>query len=89
MLTLGDMMSVPGIPAWISDITPVSRTGKYQSLISSTVSIGRAIGPLLGGIIIEAYSYNVLFLTAFLLMFITFIPITITNGIYMRRKQAN
>lgn len=89
MLTLGDMMSVPGIPAWISDITPVSRTGKYQSLISSTVSIGRAIGPLLGGIIIEVYSYNVLFLTAFLLMFITFIPITITNGIYMRRKQAN
>ena len=89
MLTLGDMMSVPGIPAWISDITPVSRTGKYQSLISSTISIGRAIGPLLGGIIIEAYSYNVLFLTAFLLMFITFIPITIANGIYMRRKQAN
>ncbi len=80
------MLSIPGIPAWISEITPVSKSGKYQSLISSTVSIGRAIGPLLGGIIIEAYSYNVLFIIAFLLMLVTFIPIVITNHLYLKFK---
>lgn len=86
VLTIGDMLSIPGIPAWISEITPVSKSGKYQSLISSTVSIGRAIGPLLGGIIIEAYSYNVLFIIAFLLMLVTFIPIVITNHLYLKFK---
>lgn len=86
VLTIGDMLSIPGIPAWISEITPVSKSGQYQSLISSTVSIGRAIGPLLGGIIIEAYSYNTLFITAFLLMFTTFIPIMITNHYCLKLK---
>lgn len=86
MLTLGDMLSIPGIPAWISEITPISKSGKYQSLISSTVSIGRAVGPLLGGIIIEAYSYNTLFITAFLLMFITFIPIMVATHLYRKAK---
>ncbi|WP_251573903.1 MFS transporter [Limosilactobacillus agrestimuris] len=88
MLTIGDMLSVPGIPAWVSEITPINKSGRYQSLISSTISIGRAIGPLLGGIIIEAYSYNTLFITAFFLMLITFIPITITNHIYLKTNRV-
>ena len=40
-----------------------------------TVSIGRAIGPLFGGFMIEAYSYNALFVVSFVLMALTLLLI--------------
>lgn len=37
------------------------------------MSIGRAIGPLYGGLIIDHFNYEILFLTVSLMMFLTLI----------------
>ena len=40
------------------------RLGRYQGLIQSWASAGRALGPLFGGLVIEMSSYTALFIIA-------------------------
>lgn len=85
VLTLGDLTSLPGVPAWVSTLTSLDEAGHYQGLVSMTVSIGRAIGPLFGGFMIEAYSYNGLFIVSFVLMMLTLLFVI---GQMVRIKKA-
>lgn len=68
ILTVGEMTSFAGLPAWISQLTTVNETGHYQGLLNITMSIGRAIGPLYGGFIIDQGNYQDLFVSVFLLI---------------------
>lgn len=64
LLTLGEMLVYPGIPALIGESTPNSEAGRYQSIISMAATFARAIGPLLGGMLIMRSSYDVMYLAA-------------------------
>ncbi|HIY92001.1 MDR family MFS transporter [Companilactobacillus sp. HBUAS56275] len=64
VLTLGETLVYPGIPAMVSESTPKSEAGRYQSLLSMSSTFARAIGPLVGGLIVENGSYNLLYLVA-------------------------
>lgn len=64
VLTLGETLVYPGIPAMVSESTPKSEAGRYQSLLSMSSTFARAIGPLVGGLIVEHGSYNLLYLVA-------------------------
>lgn len=68
ILTVGEMTSFAGLPAWISQLTTVNETGHYQGLLNITMSIGRAIGPLYGGFVIDQGHYQDLFVSVFLLI---------------------
>lgn len=61
LLTLGETLVYPGIPALVSESTPKSEAGRYQSLLSMSATFARAIGPLVGGVIVERGSYNALY----------------------------
>lgn len=71
VLTLGEMLSFAGLPAWIARLTSVEEAGRYQGLLNIMMSIGRAIGPLYGGYVIERGSYPDLFLSVFAMMTVT------------------
>lgn len=62
VLTLGEASVIPSIPALVNELTPVEVKGKYQGLTNAWAAIGKAIGPLVGGIIIDATSYGLLFI---------------------------
>lgn len=64
-LTLGEATALPTIPALVSKLSPTVAKGKYQGFLNAFVSGGKAIGPLLGGIIIDHYSYRLLFTACF------------------------
>ncbi|PMD72133.1 MFS transporter [Companilactobacillus nuruki] len=64
LLTLGEMLVYPGIPALISEATPKAEAGRYQSIISMAATFARAIGPLLGGMLVMRTSYDILYLAA-------------------------
>lgn len=65
------MTSFAGLPAWIAQLTDVNEAGHYQGLFNITISVGRAIGPLYGGFVIERGNYQELFISVFLMMTIT------------------
>lgn len=71
ILTVGEMTGIPAVPAYIDQLTDPSETGHYQGLPNIAMSIGRAIGPLYGGVIIDHFNYELLFLTVSLMMLLT------------------
>lgn len=77
-LTLGEATAMPAMPAYINDLSPDSSKGKYQGMTLSTSSIGRAFGPLFGGLVIDKFGYINFFIVAavgIFLMFVMLVPL--------------
>lgn len=53
IMTLGEMLVWPAVPAVAAEFTPQGREGFIQGLISGTGSAGRMLGPLLGAVIFQ------------------------------------
>lgn len=76
-LTLGESTAMPAIPAYVNELSPASSKGKYQGLTLSTAAIGRALGPLFGGLIIDQFGYIQFFIVAAIgifLMVVVLVP---------------
>lgn len=64
ILTLGEATAFPAIPAYVNDLSPISSKGKYQGETMVASSIGRAFGPMFGGLVIDQLGYLPLFIIA-------------------------
>lgn len=53
LITLGEMLILPAVPAAAAQISPPGKTGIYQGIVSGATSGGRMLGPLLGGIMFD------------------------------------
>ncbi|MBM6753229.1 MULTISPECIES: MFS transporter [Lactobacillaceae] len=82
ILTIGEMTGIPAVPAYIAQLTDPSETGKYQGMPNIAMSIGRAIGPFLGGLVIDWFNYEALFIFAFGIITVTLVYV----AIYARQK---
>jgi MFS family permease len=60
LLTLGEMLLWPVIPAAVAQLSPPSRTGFLQGFIGSGTTVGRMLGPLCGGLLFDHTSFQVL-----------------------------
>ncbi|EJE99726.1 MDR family MFS transporter [Liquorilactobacillus mali] len=79
IVTFGEVIAFPVIPAIVAKLSSNSERGKYQGFVSIAASIGHAVGPLLGGVIVEMFSYELLFETiVFLVLVFTIISLIIT-----------
>ncbi|MFJ5768245.1 MDR family MFS transporter [Psychrobacillus sp. NPDC093180] len=55
ILTIGEMFVWPAVPTLAGQLAPKGREGFYQGIVNSMATIGRMIGPFIGGILVEAY----------------------------------
>ena len=53
ILTLGEMLILPAVPAAAAQLAPQGKKGAYQGIIGGASSGGRMVGPLLGGIMYD------------------------------------
>ena len=77
ILTLGESTSFPAITAYVNDLSPLTSKGKYQGANMVASGIGRAFGPLFGGLIIDHAGYIPFFWVAAIviaLMIVVMIP---------------
>ena len=77
ILTLGESTAFPAIPAYVNDLSPLISKGKYQGANMVASGIGRAFGPLFGGLIIDHAGYIPFFWVAAIviaLMIVVMIP---------------
>ena len=67
IITLGEMLVWPGVPAIAAELATEGREGFFQGIAASGQSVGRMIGPLLGSLLYETWSAPVMLsgLTAF------------------------
>lgn len=64
ILTLGEATANPAIPAYVNDLSPLSAKGKFQGATMVASGIGRALGPLFGGLVIDRAGYIPFFVVA-------------------------
>ncbi|MCH5463986.1 MDR family MFS transporter [Levilactobacillus tujiorum] len=87
VLTIGEMIGFPGIPAWIDKLAGDNDKGKFQGIYNMAISFGRAIGPLYGGLLIEYGSYRDLFGSVTLLMLLALAAVMIRNRMNRARSK--
>lgn len=64
ILTLGESTAFSAIPALVNDMSPYTSKGKYQGLTLVASGVGRALGPLFGGTLIDLFGYKAMFIVA-------------------------
>ena len=58
------------MPAIVNSLSPVDVKCKYQGILNAFSSLGKAFGPLFGGLIIGAASYHILFVVCAVSIFV-------------------
>ena len=57
LLTFGEMLLWPIFPATVARLSPPSKRGSLQGFILTGATVGRMIGPLVGGMLNDAFGY--------------------------------
>ncbi|HLR08855.1 MAG TPA: MFS transporter [Bacillota bacterium] len=73
ILTLGEMLVWPAVPSLANELAPTGRAGFYQGFVNSIAAAGRMSGPFIGGLIVDLYSIDTLFIVMYGLLVIPFI----------------
>lgn len=74
ILTLGEVFFTPVIPMIANKLAPPGQQGFYQGLVNSATTIGRMIGPVFGGLMVDIYGMQVLMVILSILMLFAIIP---------------
>jgi MFS family permease len=53
VLTLGEMLVWPAVPAALARLAPAHRAGLLQGMSGSAATLGRMVGPVLGGVLYD------------------------------------
>lgn len=56
ILTLGEMLVLPALPAAVAELAPEGRLGLFQGVLGGATSAGRMLGPVGGGAMYDRWS---------------------------------
>lgn len=70
ILTIGEMFVWPAVPTIANQLAPEGKQGSYQGIVNSASTIGKAFGPLIGGILVDAFNMQTMFLSMILLLIV-------------------
>ncbi|TCT24576.1 putative MFS family arabinose efflux permease [Melghiribacillus thermohalophilus] len=85
IITLGEMLVWPAVPTLANELAPKGQTGFYQGITNSVATAGRMMGPVLGGLVVDLYSIDVLFYGLIIMLVIPFF----TTHLYDKNVQTN
>jgi MFS family permease len=88
IITLGEMLVWPGVPALAADMAPPGRTGLFQGIAFSGQSVGRMFGPLLGGLLYEQASAQTMLLTMTALSVLSVVSFAYYNRVGRRAAST-
>ncbi|CAH1855575.1 MFS transporter [Convivina praedatoris] len=70
LLTIGEMLESPQVPAWVAQVTSPAVAGQAQGFVSMMISSGRVVGPIYAGLMMDNGVMNQLFLSVFVVMLV-------------------
>jgi len=94
ILTLGEMLIMPAVPAAAAQLATPGKTGAYQGIIGGFTSGGRMIGPLLGGIMYDhgggssVWILAIIFMGASMVMFFIYGKLVQRFYLHQQTQQA-
>jgi MFS family permease len=87
ILTIGEMLIWPAVPAIANSLAPKGREGFYQGIVNSTATGGRMVGPLLGGIMVDMFGISTLF-TSLIGLFAVAMVFTAVYDRSLKKKES-
>ncbi|MDO5374925.1 MAG: MFS transporter [Staphylococcus rostri] len=63
IMTFAEMFIWPAVPTIASRLAPQGRDGVYQGIVNSASTVGKALGPLVGGLLVDYFNMQVMFLS--------------------------
>ena len=81
ILTIGEMLVWPAVPAIADSLAPKGKEGFYQGIVNSAATGGRMIGPLAGGMLVDFYGMTAMFAVIIVLIAIGMV----TTSIYDKK----
>lgn len=85
VITIGEATAFPMIPALVNELSPFEKKGHFQGLAGSASGLGRAFGPLMGGIVIQSAGYQSLFLLGVYVVAFVLVATLIIWALYYKR----
>ncbi|QNQ84403.1 MFS transporter [Lactobacillus sp. PV037] len=86
LLTTGEVFAFPAVSTFINNFASEENKGKYQGIIQVVVSAGRALGPLIGALVIDFSSFLTLFIFCTGIVLISGVIFFFTNELSKRKK---
>ncbi|MFP4921003.1 MDR family MFS transporter [Staphylococcus coagulans] len=77
IMTFAEMFVWPAVPTIANALAPKGRQGVYQGIVNSASTVGKAFGPLIGGILVDLFNMQVMFLSMIGLLAIAMIFLSI------------
>lgn len=68
ILTFGEMFVWPAVPTIANQLAPDGKQGQYQGFVNSAATVGKAFGPFLGGVLVDAFNMRMMFIGMMLLL---------------------
>lgn len=87
ILTIGEMLVWPAVPTIASELAPNGKEGFYQGIVNSTATAGRMIGPLLGGLLVDHYGMQMMFIVL-MALFVVAIGTTLFYDKILRQSNC-
>ncbi|WP_164507534.1 MDR family MFS transporter [Lacticaseibacillus songhuajiangensis] len=88
VLTLGEIIALPAVSTFVDQFAPESQKGRYQGMVQSCASAGRAIGPLIGALLIDSFSYHWLFIAATVVILMSTAAFAFSNLLARKPQDA-
>lgn len=79
LLTTGEVFAFPAVSTFINNFANEKNKGKYQGIIQVVVSAGRALGPLIGALVIDYFSFLTLFIFCTVIVLLSVVIFSLTN----------
>ncbi|MBF2038802.1 MDR family MFS transporter [Staphylococcus schleiferi] len=77
IMTFAEMFVWPAVPTIANALAPKGLQGVYQGIVNSASTVGKAFGPLIGGILVDLFNMQVMFLSMIGLLVIAMIFLSI------------
>ncbi|WP_206430271.1 MFS transporter [Ralstonia solanacearum] len=56
ILTFGEMFVWPAVPTIANKLAPEGKQGQYQEFVNSASTVGKALGPFIGGVLVDTFN---------------------------------
>lgn len=89
ILTFGEMFIWPVVPTLASVLAPKGKDGFFQGLINGFATFGRMLGPVVGGVLAQAYGMQVTFIVLIGILFLAAIPFFFYDFPLKRKKVTS
>ncbi|UXS37941.1 MDR family MFS transporter [Staphylococcus delphini] len=77
IMTFAEMFVWPAVPTIANNLAPMGREGVYQGIVNSASTVGKAFGPLVGGILVDVFNMQIMFLSMIGLLVIAMVFLSI------------